>query len=82
MHPGVHISTSAVRRHLLEAGRKAKKPLESSLLLQSEEENIRMGKSVNAGLSKTRKKCCFQMKVISSSKGSTEDLSGSGRVSS
>jgi len=35
MHAGVHISSTTVRRCLLEAGRKAKKPLQITFVLYS-----------------------------------------------
>jgi len=34
MHDGVHIRSSTVRRRLLEAGRKAKKPIKKQLFTQ------------------------------------------------
>jgi len=43
MHAGVHISSSTARRRLLEAGRKAKKPLKKQLLTQKMKTKIRMG---------------------------------------
>jgi len=58
---GAHISSNAVRRHLLEAGKKAKKPLKISLFLKNEVKKVNMGKNINAGLKKTGQKCCFQM---------------------
>ena len=64
MHAAVLIRGSIARRHLLEAGKNTKKRLKAASCSKIENKKLEMAKSINIGLDKIGRKCCFQMKVI------------------
>ena len=78
---GVRISSSTVRRRLLEADRKAKKPLKKNLLTKRmKKKRLHWAKAHKTWTIKTGRKHCLRRKVIFSFKESTANWSGSAWV--
>jgi len=50
MHAGVHISSSTLRRHLLEAGRKLRNRSKAASYSKSENKKSDLSKIINIGL--------------------------------
>jgi len=60
MHAGVHISSRTVRHRLLEAGRKAEKPLKTQILTEKRRQILEWAKNVSTELQKTGKSVVFR----------------------
>ena len=80
MLAGVCTSSSTVRQSLLEAGRKAKKPLQNHLLTKKMKKRLEWARAHKNWTVEDWKKVLFQTKVIFSFKESTNDLPKSARV--